>query len=206
MKQQNWAIWTLIVVFVGCTTQPSKPLVPSGTQGAAATSSVTEAATQTESSVKKVELIEATWIDLQALIRDHSGKVVVVDVWSTACEPCMKEFPHLVAIRKQDPENVVAISFDVDFAGIKNKPPSYYRERVLKFLGTQQENDVLHRMSTTAADDLFTEIELDSIPAIDVYGRDGQLVKRFHGTSEGETYKQHIIPLVRELVEEENRK
>ena len=149
--------------------------------------------------VKSVELIDATWADLQTLIAEQKGKIVVVDVWSTACEPCMAEFPHLISLQQRFPNDVVAISFDVDYAGIKNKPPAYYRERVLNFLGSQNENQVLHRMCTTAAEDLFDEIKLDSIPAVYVYGRDGELLKRFTGStngSEGVSYEKQVLPYV----------
>lgn len=152
---------------------------------------------------KSVELIEANWSELQALVAAQQGKVVVVDVWSTSCEPCLKEFPNLIELQKRYPNEIVAISYDVDFIGRPNKPPSFYRERVLEFLQTQPENKVLHRMATTAADDLFTQIDLVSIPAIYVYDKSGKLAKRFDGVdSQGRelSYETHVTPLVDTLV------
>ena len=154
---------------------------------------------------KSVELVEANWNELQSLIQKQSDKIVVVDVWSTACEPCMKEFPYLIALQQRFPDDVVAISFDVDYAGIKNKPAEFYRERVLKFLGSQLENNVLHRMCTTPAEDLFNEIKLDSIPAVYVYGRDGIPLKRFDGSNsegEGVSYIKQVTPFVFNLLKE----
>ena len=58
-------------------------------------------------------------------------------------------------------------------------------------------------MSTKPADELFDEMKLDSIPAVYVYGRDGQLAKRFDGPSdggEGISYEQQVIPFVGNLV------
>lgn len=164
--------------------------------------SVSDEATQAKPQ-NSVELIDSTWAELQTLIAEHKGKIVVVDMWSTACEPCMTEFPHLISLHQRFPNDVVAISFDVDYAGIKNKPPEFYRERVLNFLGSQVENQVLHRMSTVAADELFDEIKLDSIPAVFVYGRDGELLKRFSGSvdgSEGVSYEKQVLPFVGDLV------
>jgi len=150
----------------------------------------------------KIDLVETDWAGLQSLIAEHKGKVVVVDVWSTACEPCMKEFPNLVALKKKYPDQVTAISFDIDFAGIPKKPVSFYRERVLEFLQKQGESAVIHRMCTTAADDLFGEIKLDSIPAVYVYGKDGGLAKRFDGSSGGGevSYETQVNPFVDDLV------
>ena len=166
-------------------------------------STPTASPSEVSATSKPIELIEANWSELQALIAEQKDKVVVVDIWSTACEPCMKEFPHLIELQKQYSNDVVAISFDIDFAGIKNKPPEYYRERVLRFLGSQAENKVLHRMCTTAADELFAEIKLNSIPAIYVYGRDGTLARRFEGSDgQGEelSYEKQVIPFVNELI------
>lgn len=190
----------LIAAMSGCTKQPQTPVArPSPVESTAATPSKEASSPPTN----PIELPEINWKELQSLVAEQKGKVVVVDVWSTACEPCMKEFPHLVALQKRHPTDVVAISFDIDFAGIKNKPVSYYRERVLKFLGSQDENQVLHRMCNTAADELFTELNLDSIPAVYVYGRGGALAKRFDGSNsqgEGVSYEKQVAPFVEDLV------
>ena len=127
----------------------------------------------------------------------------MVDVWSTACEPCMKEFPHLITLQNRFPDDVVAISFDIDYAGIKNKPLAYYRDRVLQFLGSQAESRAFHRMCTTPSDELLVETKLDSIPAIYVYGRDGTLAMRFDGSNrQGEevSYENQVIPFVQDLI------
>ncbi len=158
---------------------------------------------ESRAQTNSIDLTESNWEELQSLIEEHKGKVVVVDIWSTACEPCMKEFPSLIQLQKSHPDDLVAISFDVDFAGIKNKPASYYRERVLKFLSSQVESRVIHRMCNTPAEDLFDAIKLDSIPAVFVYDREGVLAKRFagsNGSSEGVSYANQITPFVDDLV------
>jgi thiol-disulfide isomerase/thioredoxin len=189
------------VLMSGCgeapATRPTRPESSEPPPAAATANENSDAKTsdvKSETPARTIDLVESTWDELQSLIAQNKGKIVVVDVWSTACEPCMVEFPHLIELHQRFPNEVVAISYDVDFAGIKNKPPAYYRERVLEFLGSQQENQVLHRMSTIAADELFNQIDLASIPAIYVYGRDGTLLKRFEG--ENFSYEKQVIPFV----------
>ena len=151
-------VWVLLIAAefsVGCGGPPPRPVRPtrpdmetsdvtSTTAGDAVSvatpSDADSAEKENEMPIRPVDLVESDWTGLQALVEQHKGKVVVVDVWSTACEPCMKEFPHLIALHQRFPNDVIAISFDVDYAGIKSKPPAYYRERVLKFLGSQIEN------------------------------------------------------------------
>jgi len=153
-----------------------------------------------------VELKGATWADVEALVAAHAGKVVVVDLWSTSCEPCLREFPHLVALQQRHPEDVVCVSFDCDFIGARNKPVDYYRERVLKFLDSQKATTIINLMSTVAADELFQKLDVDSIPAVYVFDRAGKLAKRFDNrtpaseTEEGISYELQIDPLVKSLV------
>lgn len=122
------------------------------------------------------------WEGAQEIVKKHKGKIVVMDVWSTSCDPCMKEFPNLVKLHKDHGKDVVCMSVSTDYAGSKNKPPEYYRERVQKFLDEQHatfDNILLN----VPSDELFEKIELASIPAVYVYGRDGNLVKRFDSES-----------------------
>ena len=94
------------------------------------------------------------WGEAQAFVAEHQGKVVVVDVWSTSCQPCLEEFPHLVALQQQYPNDVVCVSFDCDFIGAKNKPVDYYRERVLKALTEMKAGAIVNLISTVPADHL----------------------------------------------------
>ena len=155
--------------------------------------------------VPEVKLTDGTWKDVEALVGKHTGKVVVVDIWSTSCLPCMTEFPHLVELQKAHGDKLVCISFNVDYVGIKTKPATYYRERVEKFLMKQQAG-FTNILSTTEADKVFQALELSSIPAVYVFGTDGKLAKRFDdsllsdGEEEAFTYKVDISPFVDDLV------
>ena len=153
-----------------------------------------------------LELRDMNWEQVQAFVAEHKGKVVVVDVWSTSCEPCLQEFPHLVTLQERHADDVVCVSFDCDFIGAKNKPVDYYRERVLKALTELKAETIINLMSTVAADELFVQMDLDSIPAVYVFDREGKLSKRFDnrtpagGGVEGISYEKQIDPLVAELV------
>lgn len=154
----------------------------------------------------KIDLQELDWDQLQKLVASHKGKVIVVDIWSTSCEPCIREFPHLVALQKRHGQDVVCISFDCDFDGRKTRPVAFYRERVLQFLMSQNAEELIHGMSTIAADELFQKIDVDSIPAVFVYDQSGKLAGRFDNrtpvseTEEGISYEKQIDPLVAKLV------
>lgn len=128
----------------------------------------------------KVDLKVADWEETLKMVAAHKGKIVILDAWSTSCPPCMKEFPNLVKIHeKHRGKDVVCMSMSCDYAGVKNKPPEFYRERVMKFL-TKQQATFENILSNVPSEELFEQkMKLTSIPAVYVFGRDGQLVRRF---------------------------
>ena len=153
-----------------------------------------------------VTLTAGTWKDVEELVKEQKGKVVVVDIWSTSCLPCMTEFPHLVEMHHAHKDKVVCVSFNVDYVGIKNKPSDFYRPRVQEFL-TKQKATFTNILCSTESDKVFESLELSSIPAVCVYDADGKLAKRFDdslledGEEEAFTYKKDIDPFVNGLVE-----
>jgi len=150
-----------------------------------------------------VKVTVATWEQTQQHLAKYRGKVVVLDLWSTSCIPCMREFPNLVELQKKYGDKIVCVSFNCDYIGIKSKPPESYRERAEKFL-TKREAKMLNILSSTPSDELFEKIDLASIPAVCVYDQNGNMVNRFDN-DEGKygeefTYKKHIIPMVEKLL------
>ncbi len=155
--------------------------------------------------VATVTLDIKNWDETLALVAEHKGKVVVLDLWSTSCDPCMVEFPHLVELHKQHGDKFVCMSASCDYAGIKSKPPESYRDRVLKFL-TKQDATFQNVLLNVESDVLFEKIELASIPAVYVFGVDGKVAKRFDNdnakSGEDFTYTKDVVPFVKKLLAE----
>jgi thiol-disulfide isomerase/thioredoxin len=147
----------------------------------------------------QVQLIALSWEGIQEQIAARKGKVVVVDLWATYCLPCRETFPGLVELSILDPEKIACISVSLDDAEDEEK-----RAEALAFLQEQQAK-FPNYLCTTDADTLYDEIlKIGGIPAVYVYGKDGQLAKLFNGpTPEGteHTYEEHITPYVLELAE-----
>lgn len=197
----------LLNVFAGVLLCAAGSQAPSATSGTTIAGNATPPVSTDEvTAAASVDLTAGTWKDVEALVAKHRGKVVVIDVWSTSCAPCMQEFPGLVKLHQKHGRDVVCISFNVDYAGIPNKPADFYRPRVETFLKKQQATFV-NLLSTQDSDAFFAARELSSIPAVYVYGRDGQLAKRFddsllqEGREEAFTYAADIAPFVKKLVQ-----
>lgn len=162
---------------------------------------------QTEEPVEGTEVTAsiAPWSEIEAAIQAQrqSGKVVVVDYWTTYCPPCRREFPELVKLHRQHGLQVVCISVALDFDNLD--PVETCHQEVLAFLKEQQATFQSY-VCSTAAEDIFGKLLPDhSVPAVYVYSRQGEQVGRFpdpqSAGSEEFTYAADVVPLVESLLQ-----
>ncbi len=186
----------LIVLFIGCS------------QGKQSESTVQTDDSSTARRESKITILPGTWDSVLKLVEQNHGKIVVVDIWSTSCLPCIEELPRLAEIQRSMPDDVVCVSFNIDYAGIASRPPESNLDRIRDVLESCYTNS-FNLYSTTEADVLFQDLDLSSIPAVYVYSRNGTLVKRFDASlyddesdeEDAFTYERDVEPLVRRLVE-----
>jgi thiol-disulfide isomerase/thioredoxin len=149
-----------------------------------------------------VSLMELDWEGVKGLVESHQGKVVVVDLWSLGCEPCLIEFPKLVALSRQYPDQVACISVATDYQGLANRPLSHYHPKVLEFL--QQQNAQFENvLCTTPKPEFFESLEVFSEPAIFVFNQNGEQAALFTGLQDDDTevsYERHVVPFVESLL------
>jgi thiol-disulfide isomerase/thioredoxin len=150
------------------------------------------------------------WEQTQKRREKLLGKVVVLDVWSTFCQPCVREFPNLVKLQERfGGEKVACISFNTDYTGAKDEPPESFRDKVLAFLTTQKAH-FFNVLSRDPNEEFFDKIRLGGPPAVFVYDRQGKLVKRFDNSQVPKTpeftYKADVVPLVERLLTETGRR
>ncbi len=186
----------VLLLSAGCDASSSSPDSFAGaTDGAASLAANEEAAAVSD---EQVELVILSFDEIQELIADKRGKVVVIDAWSTGCPPCLKDFHNLVELHDEyPPEDLACISLSFDYEGGAGTSPEDVREPVMQFLESQGAT-FDNVVSSDESDVLYRKFDLNSVPAIFVYGRDGELRKRF----ESEGAYEAVRPLVAELVKE----
>lgn len=62
----------------------------------------------------------ATFSDASGQTRtlaEHSGKVVLIDVWATWCPPCRKSLPEVAGLQKKGGDDHVVLAVSVDRGG-----------------------------------------------------------------------------------------
>lgn len=144
----------------------------------------------------EVKLQTENFEGIQKAIQRHKGKVVIVDAWATWCPPCVKEFPNLVKLHKQHgAKGLVCVSLSFDNDGLEKL--EVQQERVLKFL-KEQGATFDNLMSTEDSDTLFRKMDIPSVPAVLIYGKDGKLLEKFND----EKAYEKAIPILEKLLAE----
>jgi thiol-disulfide isomerase/thioredoxin len=111
----------------------------------------------------------------RARLADYQGKLLVLDFYATWCLPCRQSIPRLNALqRRYGPEGAQVVGLNVGGADDRIKVPNFARELGIQYpLGFPDK----------ALTDLFLS-DNPAIPQTFVFGRKGQLVKRFIGYDE----------------------
>ena len=108
----------------------------------------------------------------RARIADYHGKVLVLDFYATWCEPCRKSIPRLNAMQQNLETNGLQV------VGLNVGGPDD-RVKVKQF-----SDDLAIRYQLGFPDKALTDVLLSgnqTIPQTFVFGRDGQMLKRFIG-------------------------
>ena len=198
---------------IGCTDQ-TDPVVSTPpvtvAENAVAENIVADGIATDRSSAEDSELVVPleikSWEEVQAWVAEQRGKVVVVDVWSTSCHPCLREFPHFVELHQRLGAQVACASLSVDFYGGEGNSPEDVRPEVLRFL-TRQRGTMDNFISSDPDETVLARIGAGVIPVAMVYDREGQLHTAFNNDTaaygpEGFSYADDIVPLVETLLAE----
>lgn len=117
-----------------------------------------------------VSLKVVKYPELARIVRQHAGKVVVVDFWSNTCIPCKKKFPHLVEMsQKYAKQGLVVISVSTD----PDAQTKETQETALAFLKPMKAtftNLLLDEPEAFWAD----KLGVDSLPTVFVFNRAGR--------------------------------
>ncbi len=151
----------------------------------------------------ELRLRVAAWDEIENEIAAAAGKVVVVDLWSHGCPPCLREFPELVSLSRRYPQGLVCIGVNLDFIGVASRPPESYLPRVEQFL-TKQQATFPNFLCSSPDAEVYEHLGISSLPAILIFDAQGGqvavLTESMLEPGEELTYADRVEPLVRPLV------
>lgn len=129
--------------------------------------------------------------ELQKIIKDYQGqKVVLVNIWATWCAPCVEEFPYLVDLQREYPDELQVVFVSADF------PDS--RDRALAFLKKQEVDWTTYFKE--GKDQPFIESLSDNwsgaLPFTKIISKDGDVIATWEQGAEYEKFKHHVIKAI----------
>lgn len=196
----------LALLFPGCNSSStqSNSEEPAETMPLAEVASGAEASSEAATPSESVTAKLVDYAGVMEFVSENRGKVIVLDIWSTACVPCMREFPNLVALGNQQSPNLVCISLNIDYIGLKKKPAESYVPRVEEFLTSQAAGGIVNFIANEADESIRDKFGVTAIPAIIVFNAEGEIAQRLTdatASGQGLTYEADVLPAVKALLE-----
>jgi len=92
---------------------------------------------------KNIEVSEIGLDQLNDIIKNREGKVLLINIWATWCVPCKEEFPDLIKFSESYGEKVELIGISIDYSDeVKSKIIPFLRELKPNFVNyVNVEND-----------------------------------------------------------------
>jgi len=128
-------------------------------------------------------------------LSEHSGKVVILDFWSTTCGPCRRSLPALQTVyeKVKDGGEVEIVSVSLD-KGNRQQNPADVVTRYMK------KNTLSFPVILDLQNALASAYTVESIPTMVIIGPDGQVKHTAVGlyTTNHERLVQHIEQLIKQ--------
>ncbi|HKP14705.1 MAG TPA: TlpA disulfide reductase family protein [Gemmatimonadaceae bacterium] len=121
-------------------------------------------------------------------LADYSGKVVLLNVWATWCEPCRVEMPSIEKLHRElGPQGLAVVAISVDDPGAEQRIRDYVKELGLTF-------EILHdpQQGTTR------NYQITGYPETFIIARDGTIRRKMIGPDDWSSTGNRA--LVRELL------
>ncbi len=113
--------------------------------------------------------------DILEIIRQHRGRVVLLNFWATWCPPCIVEFPEIVSLEKAYRDRgLVVVSVSADF-------PSQIDSKLLPFLDKHRPSFPVYLKQTDDVDEFIRIIDpqwTGAIPATFFFEPDGKVASK----------------------------
>lgn len=132
-------------------------------------------------------LKDVTGSELQEIIESYQGeKAVLVNIWATWCAPCIEEFPEIVKLQRNYPDQLKVIFVSGDF------PQS--RDKALAFLKDQNVDWTTY--FKTGKDQQFIEAISQewtgALPFTKIIGMNGEVIDSWEQSASYEKFERHV--------------
>ncbi|TYP95372.1 Thiol-disulfide isomerase or thioredoxin [Fodinibius salinus] len=132
-------------------------------------------------------LKDVTADELQQIVDSYQGKkAVLVNVWATWCGPCVEEFPHIVELQRNYPEQLKVIFISADFKENRSKALSFLKEQNVDwttYFKTGKDQPFIEALSSKWS---------GALPFSKVVDKEGNVVASWEQSAEYSTFEKHV--------------
>jgi thiol-disulfide isomerase/thioredoxin len=141
-----------------------------------------------------VQVKLVTYDQMGDVVRQLRGKVVVVDFWSTTCNPCIREFPNLVKLNeKYGTKGFAAVSVSTD----SDPEAADTQAQVLKFLRSRKAT--FSNLLLNEKEDVWNEkLGNKGVPIVFVFNREGQWVRKYTDDVDYAAIEKLVLELLKQ--------
>jgi thiol-disulfide isomerase/thioredoxin len=125
---------------------------------------------------------------LEKLITQREGKVLLLNIWASWCVPCREEFPDLVKIYNKYKKQVDVVAVSAD-------SPNDIQEKIIPFLKEKKTNFDVYVNDFKVKSDLIDYLEKEwngALPATFIYDVSGNRKFFFQGKKNFKEFEQAL--------------
>jgi thiol-disulfide isomerase/thioredoxin len=125
----------------------------------------------------QIEVNEINLSELNQIIKNRAGKILIINIWATWCNPCKDEFPDLIKLSDKYREKIDLIGISIDF-------PDEIDSKVKPFLQKMQVNFINYVNSESDVEKFINNLNPEwsgAIPATFIYEPDGRQIADIEG-------------------------
>jgi thiol-disulfide isomerase/thioredoxin len=116
-----------------------------------------------------IDLRPVTFEQWQHELTSLRGKIVVVDLWATWCEPCIERFPHMVQLyNRYRNSGVTFVSMSVD-----DREDKQALDTARQFLRKQNATFSNYLMNENISQS-FEKLDIEGVPDVFIYDASGR--------------------------------
>ncbi|MDB4887473.1 MAG: resA [Gemmatimonadetes bacterium] len=121
-------------------------------------------------------------------LADYKGRVVLLNVWATWCEPCREEMPSIEKLHREfGPQGLSVVAVSLDDAGTESHIRDFVKQYGLTF-------EILHDPSQVTK----KNYQLTGFPETFIIGREGKIRRKVLGAADWSSESNRT--LLRELL------
>jgi thiol-disulfide isomerase/thioredoxin len=145
---------------------------------------------QTDQQIQEnLEVSEITIDELNEIIKNREGRVLLINIWATWCVPCIEEFPDLIKITDKYGEQIELIGISIDY-------PDEVESKIIPFLNKLKPNFINYVNAEKDAERFINNLNPDwsgAIPATFFYDLEGKQFLFYEGKMSFEEIKNEAL-------------